>query len=81
MDGVSKKYISALAKCGIGDTEFIELMESAWWALSKRRQGVGTHLDLNDKYLDGLEAKAHKYMNYEYELDAEGDLVDFLREW
>lgn len=67
MAGVSKKYLSALAKCGIGDTEFIELMEAAWWALSKRRQSVGDHLDLNDEYLDELEAKVHKYMNYDME--------------
>jgi hypothetical protein len=70
MPGVSKKYLSALARCGIGDEEFIELMEAAWWALSSARQAVGTHLDLNDDYLDGLEAKVHKYMNDE--MDTEG---------
>jgi hypothetical protein len=69
MEKVSKKYVSRLAKCGIGDTEFIELMEAAWWALSKRRQGVGTHLDLNDEYLDELEAKVHKYMNDDEDVD------------
>jgi hypothetical protein len=69
MPGVSKKYLCLLTKCGIGDSEFVELMEAAWWALSSAREGVGTHLDLNDEYLDGLEAKVHKYMNEE--LDAE----------
>lgn len=64
---IPKKYDREFAKCGIDGDDFITLMETADFALHNKRirETLGSHLDLNDGYLDELAGKIRKFMNPE----------------
>jgi hypothetical protein len=61
------KYDAEFKRIGIDGDDFITLMECADFALHNKRtrETLGSHLDLNDEYLDGLAAKIRAFMNPE----------------
>jgi hypothetical protein len=64
---VPSKYDKDFTRLGIGGDDFITLMETADFALHNKRirETLGSHLDLNDEYLDELAAKIRAFMNPE----------------
>jgi hypothetical protein len=61
------RYDPDFKRIGIDGDDFITLMECADFALHKKslRQTLGSHLDLNDDYLDALAKKIRAFMNPE----------------
>lgn len=64
---VPSKYDKEFKRIGIDGDDFITLMETADHALHNKRirETLGTHLDLNDEYLNELAAKIRAFMNPE----------------
>lgn len=65
--GVPEIYTDEFKQIGIDGDDFLTLMETACFALHNKRirETLGSHLDLNDEYLDGLAAKIRAFMNPE----------------
>ena len=64
---VPSKYDKEFKRIGIDGDDFITLLETADYALHNKRirETLGTHLDLNDEYLNELAAKIRAFMNPE----------------
>jgi hypothetical protein len=64
---IPTKYDKEFKRIGIDGDDFITLMETADFALHNKRtrETLGSHLDLNEKYLDDLAAKIRAFMNPE----------------
>lgn len=68
---IPTKYDREFKRLGIDGDDFITLMETADFALHNKRirETLGSHLDLNDEYLDALAAKVRAFMNPEGDSD------------
>jgi hypothetical protein len=64
---IPTKYEREFKRIGIDGDDFITLMETADYALHNKRirETLGSHLDLNDEYLNELAAKIRAFMNPE----------------
>ena len=62
---IPAKYAKAFQRLSIDGDDFLTLMETADHALHNKRirETLGSHLDMNDEYLDELAAKIRSFLN------------------